>query len=187
LQYAHAVLASSLNHAVREDQLPRNVAKLVPMATGRSVRFEPLTLDEARRLLAAARTHRLHALFELALRTGLRRGELLGLRWTDIDLNAGTLNIRRTLQRSPERGLVFLPPKTKASERRLALPTECVTAFKQHRERQAVERESVGRPGRSTVSSSPPASAPPSIRVTSASIPTPDARPQESHASGFMI
>jgi integrase len=144
LQYAHAVLASALNHAVREDQLPRNVAKLVPIVTGRPVRFEPLTLDEARRLLAATRAHRLHALFELALRTGLRRGELLGLRWRDIDLDAETLNVRRTLQRSPERGLVFLPPKTKASERRLALPTECVHALKQHREQQAAEREAAG-------------------------------------------
>ncbi|MBS2546429.1 site-specific integrase [Catenulispora sp. NL8] len=141
MQYAHAVLASALNHAVSEDQLPRNVTKLVPMKTGRPVRFEPLTLEEARRLLSAARAHRLHALFELALRTGLRRGELLGLRWTDLNLDAGTLSVRRTLQRLPERGLVFLPPKTKASERRLALPTECVHALKQHREQQVAERE----------------------------------------------
>jgi integrase len=144
LQYAHSVLASALTHAVREDQLPRNVAKLVTVNAGRPVRFEPLTLEEARALMNAARAHRLHALFELALRTGLRRGELLGLRWGDIDLDTATLSVRRTLQRTPDRGLAYLPPKTKSSERRIALPTECIHVLKEHRERQTVESESAG-------------------------------------------
>jgi integrase len=144
LQYAHSVLASALTHAVREDQLPRNVAKLVAVNAGRPVRFEPLTLDEARALLVSARAHRLHALFELALRCGLRRGELLGLRWTDIDLDNGVLSVRRTLQRTPERGLAMLPPKTKASERHLPLPAECVQALNEHKARQAEEKEAAG-------------------------------------------
>lgn len=144
LQYAHSVLASALAHAVREDQLPRNVAKLVTVNPDRPRRFEPLTLEEARALMAAARQHRLHALFELALRTGLRRGELLGLKWGDIDLDARILDVRRTLQRTPDKGLNFLPPKTKASERRIALPDECVRALKDHLERQAAERNTAG-------------------------------------------
>lgn len=85
LTYIHSVLKSALEHAVREEEIPRNVARNVRTGTPRPRRFEPLTADEARQFLAATRGHRLHALFELALHTGLRKGELLGLRWEDLD------------------------------------------------------------------------------------------------------
>ncbi|MFF7633644.1 tyrosine-type recombinase/integrase [Kitasatospora sp. NPDC008050] len=74
--------------------------------------MEPLTAAEARRFLAATSRPRIQALFELALRTGLRKGELLGLRWEDLDLDAGTASIRRTLQRTRTGGLTALPAKT---------------------------------------------------------------------------
>ncbi len=94
LAYIHSVLKSALEHAVREEEIPRNVARNVRTGTPRPWRFEPLTADEARQFLTASRDHRLHALLELALRTGLRKGELLGLYWEDIDLDAGTAAIR---------------------------------------------------------------------------------------------
>lgn len=140
----HSVLKSALEHAVREDELPRNVARNIKTGTPRPRRFEPLTVAEARRFLASAEGHRLQALFDLALRTGLRKGELLGLRWEDLDLEGGTASIRRTLQRTPTGGLTALPTKTASPERRIALPTECVHALKRHRERQDQEREAVG-------------------------------------------
>lgn len=80
----------------------------------------------------------------LALRTGLRKGELLGLHWEDLDLDAGTASIRRSLQRTRTGGLTALPTKTRASERRIALPTECVHSLKSHRERQEAERRVAG-------------------------------------------
>jgi integrase len=86
----------------------------------------------------------LHALFELALHTGLRRGELLGLRWEDLDLDAGTAAIRRTLQRTSAGGLTTLPTKTRASERRIAIPTRCVRSLKHHHEQQERDREAAG-------------------------------------------
>ncbi|MDQ1011074.1 integrase [Streptomyces sp. V4I23] len=86
----------------------------------------------------------MHALFELALHTGLRKGELLGLHWTDLDLDAGTAAIRRTLQRTAAGGLTTLPTKTRASERRIALPTRCVQSLKLHHEQQQREREAAG-------------------------------------------
>ncbi|MGE9693666.1 tyrosine-type recombinase/integrase [Streptomyces sp. NRRL F-5630] len=141
LAYVHSVLKSALEHAVREEEIPRNVAHNVPTGTPRPRRFEPLTADEARTFLAAVRGHRLHALFELALHTGLRKGELLGLRWEDLDLAGGTASIRRTLQRTNSGGLTALPTKTQSSERRIALPTECLRSLEQHRERQRQERE----------------------------------------------
>lgn len=134
----HSVLKSALEHAVKEDQLPGNVARNVKTATSRPRRFTPLTAAEARQLLHTARSDRLYALNELALRTGLRKGELLGLYWEDLD-NA-TATIRRTLQRTRLHGLTTLPTKTHASERRIALPTECVQTLKSHRERQSEVR-----------------------------------------------
>ncbi|URN12936.1 site-specific integrase [Streptomyces radiopugnans] len=102
--YMHSVLKSALEHAVREDELPRNVARNVK-TTPQPRRFRPLTAAEARRFLDAARADRLHALYELALRTGLRKGELLGLHWEDLDLTTGTASIRRSLQRTRTGGL----------------------------------------------------------------------------------
>lgn len=114
------------------------------MGTPRPRRFEPLTAEEARAFLAATHGQRLSALFELALRTGLRKGELLGLRWEDLDLAGGTASIRRTLQRTNSQGLTALPTKTQSSERRIALPTECRRSLEQHRDRQHQEREAAG-------------------------------------------
>ncbi|MFG3001540.1 tyrosine-type recombinase/integrase [Streptomyces sp. NPDC048340] len=144
LIYVHSVLKSALEHAVREDELPRNVARNVKATTNRPRRFQPLTATEARRFLDAARADRLHSLYELALRTGLRKGELLSLHWEDLDLNAGTASIRHSLQRTRTGGLTHLPTKTRASERRIALPTECIHSLKKHKERQDRERETAG-------------------------------------------
>ncbi|WP_371479165.1 tyrosine-type recombinase/integrase [Kitasatospora sp. NBC_00315] len=144
LAYIHSVLKSALEHAVREEEIPRNVARNVRTGTPRPRRFEPLTTDEARTFLAAAQGHRLHALFELALRTGLRKGELLGLRWEDLDHGSGTASIRRTLQRTRTGGLTTLPTKTVSSERRIALPAPCLLSLRAHREQQAQEKEKAG-------------------------------------------
>ncbi|MFE7043285.1 tyrosine-type recombinase/integrase [Streptomyces atratus] len=142
--YVHSVLKSALEHAVREDELSRNVARNVKTTTHQPRRFRPLTATEARQFLDAARADRLHALYELALRTGLRKGELLGLHWEDLDLTTGTASIRRSLQRTRTSGLTRLPTKTRASERRIALPTECIHSLKKHQERQDNERETAG-------------------------------------------
>ncbi|MGW2269607.1 tyrosine-type recombinase/integrase [Streptomyces yangpuensis] len=144
LAYIHSVLKSALEHAVREEEIPRNVARNVRTGTPRPRRFEPLTVDEARQLLTTAQGHRLYVLFELALHTGLRKGELLGLRWEDLDLGSGTAAIRRTLQRTSAGGLTTLPTKTRASERRIALPARCVQSLKHHHEEQQREREAAG-------------------------------------------
>ncbi|MFJ4577598.1 tyrosine-type recombinase/integrase [Streptomyces sp. NPDC088846] len=141
LAYIHSVLKSALEHAVREEEITRNVARNVRTGTPRPCRFEPLTADEARQFLAAARNDGLFVLYELALRTGLRKGELLGLQWGDVDLSAGTASVRRTLQRPQTGGLTTLPTKTRASERRIALPSECINSLEEHRKGQEGERE----------------------------------------------
>ncbi len=142
--YVHAVLKSALEHAVREDELPRNVARNVKTTTPRPRRFQPLTATEARQFLRAANSDRLHDLYELALHTGLRKGELLGLHREDLDLDDGTATIHRSLQRTHSQGLTVLNTKTLASERRIALPTECISSLKIHQERQQEERQTAG-------------------------------------------
>ncbi|WP_192778400.1 site-specific integrase [Nonomuraea africana] len=87
----------------------------------------------------ASQGDRFHALYVLALCLGLRRGELLGLRWEDVDLDAGTLEVVQILQRVSGE-LRFVRPKTDNSERTTPLPQLCLDALKEHRKRQFAER-----------------------------------------------
>ncbi len=142
VRYVRAVLSAALADGVREDVLGRNVASTVRLPTPRSD-FQPFTMGEARRYLLTAAYHRHGALFELALRTGLRQGELLGLQWTDIDLSAGHLHVRRTLART-KGGPTFQPVKTHRSARRIAIPRECVTSLRRYKKRQDIDRRDAG-------------------------------------------
>jgi integrase len=142
VRYIRAVLSTALADGVREDLLGRNVASPVRLPTPHSD-FQPFTTGEARRYLLAAAYHRHGPLFQLALRTGLRRGEILGLRWDDIDLDAGHLYVRRTLART-RGGPTFQPVKTHRSARRIVLPRDCVTSLKRYRNRQDLDRREAG-------------------------------------------
>jgi integrase len=142
VRYVRAILSAALADGVREDLLGRNVASAVRLPTPRSD-FQPFTLGESRRYLLAAAYHRHGVLYELALRTGLRRGELLGLQWADIDLQAGHLTVRRTLART-KGGPTFQPVKTHRSARRIVLPRDCVTSLKRYKQRQDIDRRDAG-------------------------------------------
>ncbi|WP_165990208.1 site-specific integrase [Streptomyces sp. YIM 98790] len=111
VQYAHAVMRAALQHAVREELIGRNVARLVETPAVAREEVKPLDRTEARILLKTARSHRLHALWLLLVSTGLRRGEVLALTWGDIDLDKRQLRVRRNLQRI-RKDLVFGTPKT---------------------------------------------------------------------------
>ncbi len=116
VQSIHAVLRNALECAVREETIRRNVAKLVKVTTPKYKVNRGLRTEQARAVLRAAAGNRLHALYVLALCLGLRRGELLGLRWEDIDLDGGMLEVVQTLQRVGG-SLRFVRPKTEDSER----------------------------------------------------------------------
>jgi integrase len=143
VQSIHAVLRNALQCAVREEVLPRNVAKLVKVSVPKYRVNRGLTVAEARRVLKAAKDERLCALYVLALCLGLRRGELLALRWSDIDLDAGVLEVTQSLQRIGGE-LRFVRPKTDDSERTVPLPEICTKALKDHRERQDDEKQNAG-------------------------------------------
>jgi integrase len=132
-QFIHAVLRSALQHAVREDLVGRNVAKLVSPPKAESGEIIPLDRQQAREFLAAAQQHWLCALWLLLIMTGLRRGEALGLTWADVDLESGIMRIRRTLQRINGKFVVG-EPKSRRSRRIITLPTVCIHALERHRE-----------------------------------------------------
>jgi integrase len=138
-QFVHAVLRNALECAVREEVIPRNAARLVKVAAPQYAVNRGLTAPQAQAVLKAARIHRLGALYVLALFLGLRRGELLGLRWDDVDLDVGKLEVVQTLQRVGG-ALLLVPPKTEGSRRTVPLPGACVEALCEHKRRQFRER-----------------------------------------------
>ena len=143
IQYLHAILRAALSQAVRDDLVPRNVAKLVETPRAPRAEVQPLSVEESKQLLAAAARDRLHAFYAVALAMGLRRGEALGLRWDDIDFEVGVLHVRRALQ-YVDRKLAFVDPKTSRSRRSIPMPDVCVRALTAHRTRQAEERLAAG-------------------------------------------
>ncbi|MEU4061825.1 tyrosine-type recombinase/integrase [Streptomyces wedmorensis] len=143
VQYVHAVLRAALQQAMREELIARNVAKIVETPTVKREEVRPLDAGETRLLLRTARDHRLYALWLLMVSTGLRRGEVLALTWSDIDLSAGQLRVRRNLQRI-KRELLFGTPKTTRSIRTVSLPKRCVDALHAHRATQEQEQKVAG-------------------------------------------
>jgi integrase len=119
--------------------LAHGIAKLVKVPVPKYKVNRGLTVPQSRMVLKAAHEHRLSALYVLALCLGLRRGELLGLRWVDIDLGGTKLEVIQTLQRVEGR-LQFVRPKTNDSERTVPLPSICVEALRAHRKQQFAER-----------------------------------------------
>lgn len=143
IQYAHATLRAALEDAMREEIVTRNVAKLVRMSRPPKREREPLTVAQVRVLLAGTKEHRLYALFVVLAVLGLRRSEALGLRWEDVDLDKGTIRIRRSLQRV-DSGLVVMDTKTQRSARVIPLPQLVVDALRRLRGTQERERSELG-------------------------------------------
>lgn len=143
VQKIHHVLHKALSQAARWNLISRNPADAASAPRPNPKPMRPLSEDEARRLLSAARGNRLEALYVLAVHVGLRHGELLGLRWDDVDLEGGTIRVRRTLTR--DGGKVSLgEPKTKKSRRTVRLTQRAADALKRHRARQAEEKLKAG-------------------------------------------
>ena len=126
-----SMLRTALTQAEREGLVLRNVAGLAVPRRSERTHVEPYTIEEARRLLAGSRDHRQGPLIALALATGLRRGELLALRWDDID--GDRLRVERTVQwrKGPQVG----PPKTGAGRRAVLLNRVALDALSRQRVR----------------------------------------------------
>src|ERR687890_238300 len=139
----HDILRRGLAQAVKWHLVPRNVAEAATPPRPAPKEMQALSVDEARRLLEAAGEDRLEALYVLAIHTGMRQGELLALRWQDVDLENAVASVRRTLTRSGGKE-VFGKPKTKKSRRCIRLTPQAVEALRVHLKRQLQDIEILG-------------------------------------------
>jgi integrase len=144
VHHIHAILHRALNQAVRWGLLMRNVTDAVDPPRRSSPEMRTWDTRQVAAVLAKAADDDLEALWRLALLAGMRRGELLGLRWGDLDLDAGTLSVRRTLSRGSSSRLEIGEPKTGAGKRRVSLPASAVESLRQHRKRQLKQRLAAG-------------------------------------------
>jgi integrase len=140
-----SLLARVLAVAERRGLVARNVARLVDPPRVVAPERSALTPDAARRILEVVRGDRLEALWVLALATGLRMAELLGLTWADVDRTSGTISVRHALVRHRGR-YVLDEPKTRRSIRTIVLPSFAREALEEHRRRQLEERLAAGAP-----------------------------------------
>jgi integrase len=143
VQYIRAVLRSALAQALDWSLVARNAAELTRAPKVVYDEVKPLSVEQARALLAAVRDDRLEALYVLALSTGMRQGELLGLRWEDVDLEQRTLRVSMTLHRVNGE-YQLQEPKTQRSRRAIVLPRVAADALGRHQGRQNEERALTG-------------------------------------------
>src|SRR5918995_4753831 len=109
VQYIHVTLHKALKQAVNDGLIPRNATEAVKPPQIRREEIRPLTSEQVKQLLDTARVDRLEALYTLAVHTGLRQGELLGLKWEDVDLESETLQVRRTLTTAKDGPVLSTP------------------------------------------------------------------------------
>ena len=133
-RYAHQVLRSALTHAINIGLVKLNVARAVTVPAARSATPVPHDGRVLQRVRAAVRGSDIELIVETTLRTGLRREEVMALRWQDLDLERRTARIAQTLQRIAGRGLVIGPTKTHRSERKIRLDVALVAMLRAHRE-----------------------------------------------------
>ena len=139
----HVVLHKALKQAVRWGLAPRNVVDDVDAPKIHKEEVRPLTHEHARKLLETARGDKLEAFYVVAVQSGLRQGELLALRWEDVDLEARTLQVRRTLSRNGGK-LAVGPTKTAKGRRTVKLTQDAMEALQGHLKRQLAEIDKAG-------------------------------------------
>lgn len=146
VHHLHAVLHRALDQAMRWGLVVRNVCELVDAPRMAEHEMAVLAPSQARTLIEAARGDRFEALYILAVTTGMRLGELLALKWHDVDLDRAVLHVVGSLQRT-EAGTAIGMPKTAKSRRTVALTAMATAALRQHRLRQLEERLRLGLAG----------------------------------------
>ena len=139
----HAVLRRALAQAEKWGLVARNVARLVSPPRIPREEVQPLTPEQARSFLRAVTGHRLKPLYQTAMTLGLRQGEVLGMTWSALDLEEGSVRVERTLQRY-DREYHLSEVKTVRSRRTLGLPMQLVEAMSAHRRQQLAERLRAG-------------------------------------------
>jgi integrase len=141
VRYALTVLRIALGRAAKTGRVVRNVAALVDAPAKADHQLRPLSVEQVAAFLDAVDGDRLRAMYVAAIGLGLRQGELLALRWSDIDLDAGTITVRHTLNPVT---MTLAEPKTERARRTLRIPSEVHEALREHRHSQVEERLAAG-------------------------------------------
>ncbi len=142
IRYYHSVLHNALSKAVKWGLVARNVCDLAEPPRKERFEMQVLTIEQGQKFLETLRGHKWEALYTLALVTGLRRGELLGLKWQDITFATGKLQVRRILSRVPtdtpgqKHRYVEAEPKTQKSRRSIEIAPFALAVLREHRMRQ---------------------------------------------------
>lgn len=144
IHQAHVILARALKVAQQRGYVTKNVATLMDAPPVNTAKMEVLTKDQARRVVETAHGRRNAARWTVAFTLGLRQGEALGLRWSDVDLDAGTVKVQHSLGRVTGEGLVLGAVKSKTGVRTIVLPRPLLADLKAHRSAQATERLAAG-------------------------------------------
>jgi len=142
--HCHRVLKGALSHALKWQLTSRNPADSVDPPTPSRYEVKAIEAEQVKALLATADATRYGSLINLAVMTGLRVGELLGLRWKDVDLDGRVLSVRQTCQWLPREGFIFRQPKTYRSTRPVSLGGATIERLRQHRIQQLEDRLAVG-------------------------------------------
>ena len=142
----HAMLSSVFRKGVQWGLINENPCARAERPKASEIDVETLDEKDIARLLEALADVPAHfsVITQLALLTGARRGEICGLRWSDIDFEKGTLSIKRTVQFIPAEGIVFTSPKTKRSRRCIRIGADCLELLKEYRQHQIQERLRIG-------------------------------------------
>ena len=140
----HGVLHKALEDAVKWELVVKNVSHIVDPPRRAHYEITALTMEQAQKLLETAKGHNMEALFMLALTTGMRRGEILALKWQDVSFIEKTIQVRRTFTRTPGHRYVEAETKTKRSRRNIVLPQIVVDLLLQHRVHQAEVKSEAG-------------------------------------------
>jgi integrase len=143
--HLHRVIHRMLGHAQQWGVVSVNVASVVDAPRVKSREIEVLTPKEIQTVLETLRGRPLHTIATILLGTGLRRGELLALRWQDVDLDGGTLRVEQALEETKRGGLVFKAPKTRHGRRTVTLPPSTVALLRDLRRTQQEQHLMLGK------------------------------------------
>jgi integrase len=146
VRHHHVTLHDALRSAVKWGLLSRNPADAVSPPHVQHPEMKTWDEDDIARFLEAAKETPYHCLFYLALFTGMRRSELLGLKWNDADLILGEVSVTRSLHHLRDGSIIFRSPKTAKGRRTVALPPSATLLLKEHWEKQKLERAMLGIP-----------------------------------------
>jgi integrase len=141
--HVHRVLHRALGHAQRWGLVQQNVAALVSPPRVATAEIELLTPAQAQTMLRELQGRSIYPILVTALATGMRRGELLALRWRDVDLDGAVLRVEQSLEQT-KAGLRFKSPKTRHGRRSISLPPSAVTVLREHRKAQQELRLKLG-------------------------------------------